>query len=182
VPQVEAKLKVMAEVARFSVARRHEQEMIAARPDSADRGRSPGRKGVESAARRTMKAADLEQRFARDQAYEDVFEQQSNVLFAVVNRVRGEILHRQVPSSVPSVTMAEAQAAFERKQSAQFAGLPEPLTQQLQKISSSRTRHSLSRGSVDGDQRPQPQRPLDRPVGAAELDSALGDCTSTAHQ
>ena len=142
--------------------------------------RSPGRlRKVESTARRTRKAADLEQRFARDQAYEDVFEQQSNTLFAVVNRVRGEILHRQVPSSVPSVTMAEAQAAFERKQSAQFAGLPEPLTQQLQKISSSRTRHSPTRGSVDGDQRPQPQRPLDRPVGAAELDSALGDCLTT---
>jgi hypothetical protein len=55
-----------------------------------------------------MKAADLEQRFARDQAYEDVFEQQSNVLFAVVNRVRGEILH---PSTHKTALRCEAATA-----------------------------------------------------------------------
>ena len=147
VPRIEIRCKMLAEVARYNVARRQEAEVNEARSTVSEGSPRPSslspvralrsgsatlrsggaalhnaatrRPSAEIAAqqrrsseRKREESADLQQRFGQDQAYQHMFDEQSAMLTEIVGKVRGDILHRRVNSTM---TMPVAQAALQAK-------------------------------------------------------------------
>ena len=69
-----------------------------------------------SSERKREESADLQQRFGQDQAYQHMFDEQSAMLTEIVGKVRGDILHRRVNSTMTTLKRHDAQNMKELQQ------------------------------------------------------------------